>query len=142
MTWITAQSPRMAAPDSPFRTPHSMLFTRLPRHIHLRTILIAVAVVAFLLAGGLWVAEMLRVRGRHLDRVALHTRGLQAIEFEAAKGRKRLQTRPGPAVEQAWERFVAGNRPWIAYHRRMLAKYRRAARYPWLPVPPDPPRPE
>jgi hypothetical protein len=30
---------------------------------------------------------------------------------------------------------------WNAYNRAMCRKYRRAARYPWLPVEPDPPRP-
>ena len=29
-----------------------------------------------------------------------------------------------------------------AYNREMVRKYRLAARYPWLPVPPDPPPPE
>jgi hypothetical protein len=29
-----------------------------------------------------------------------------------------------------------------AYHRKMLAKYEWAARYPWLPVWPDPPEPK
>jgi hypothetical protein len=28
------------------------------------------------------------------------------------------------------------------YHRAMAEKYRHAARYPWLPVAPDPPEPE
>lgn len=28
------------------------------------------------------------------------------------------------------------------YHARMVAKYEWAARYPWLPVWPDPPEPE
>lgn len=28
------------------------------------------------------------------------------------------------------------------YHERMGDKYARAARYPWLPLPPDPPLPE
>jgi hypothetical protein len=28
------------------------------------------------------------------------------------------------------------------YYERLAAKYRRVARYPWLPVPPDPPEPE
>jgi hypothetical protein len=30
----------------------------------------------------------------------------------------------------------------IAYHESMMEKYARAARYPWLPVEPDPPEPE
>jgi hypothetical protein len=32
--------------------------------------------------------------------------------------------------------------PRLAYHRSMKAKYRWAARYPWLPVWPDPTMPE
>jgi hypothetical protein len=31
---------------------------------------------------------------------------------------------------------------WNAYNRAMCRKYRRAARYPWLPVEPDPPGPQ
>jgi hypothetical protein len=30
----------------------------------------------------------------------------------------------------------------IAYHEAMMKKYTRAARYPWFPVPSDPPEPE
>jgi hypothetical protein len=30
----------------------------------------------------------------------------------------------------------------IAHHEAMIKKYTRAARYPWLPVPDDPPEPE
>jgi hypothetical protein len=30
----------------------------------------------------------------------------------------------------------------MAWHETMEGKYERAARYPWLPVPPDPPEPE
>jgi hypothetical protein len=29
-----------------------------------------------------------------------------------------------------------------SWHTQMAEKYRRAARYPWLPVEPDPPKPE
>jgi hypothetical protein len=31
--------------------------------------------------------------------------------------------------------------PYFTYHSQMRAKYERAARYPWLPVEPDPPEP-
>jgi hypothetical protein len=31
---------------------------------------------------------------------------------------------------------------YYSYHRDLAAKYERAARYPWLPVEPDPPEPE
>jgi hypothetical protein len=32
--------------------------------------------------------------------------------------------------------------PWYEHHRSLAAKYRRAARCPWLPVSPDPPEPK
>lgn len=35
-----------------------------------------------------------------------------------------------------------GNLPWLMYHIEMEKKYDRAARYPWLPVAPDPPEPQ
>ncbi len=31
---------------------------------------------------------------------------------------------------------------WAAHHEALRIKYQRAARYPWLPVAPDPPGPE
>ena len=30
----------------------------------------------------------------------------------------------------------------IAYHAAIARKYRHVARYPWLPIEPDPPEPE
>ena len=36
---------------------------------------------------------------------------------------------------------VAGMTRGWAYHTAMVRKYRHAARYPWLPVEPDPPNP-
>jgi hypothetical protein len=37
---------------------------------------------------------------------------------------------------------VARGEQMAAYHRALRLKYERAARYPWLPVGPDPPVPE
>jgi hypothetical protein len=34
------------------------------------------------------------------------------------------------------------NERMAAYHHSLFMKYRRAARYPWLPVPPDQPEPK
>ena len=36
---------------------------------------------------------------------------------------------------------VARGEQMAAYHRELRIKYERAARYPWLPVEPDPPPP-
>lgn len=46
-------------------------------------------------------------------------------------------------VREAWLRGVAGRIEKNAHHYRMLKeKYEHAARYPWLPLDPDPPVPE
>jgi hypothetical protein len=37
---------------------------------------------------------------------------------------------------------VARGEQMAAFHRALRAKYERAARYPWLPVEPDPPVPD
>jgi hypothetical protein len=38
--------------------------------------------------------------------------------------------------------FPNDSEPRAAYHWALAEKYSRAARYPWLPVAPDPPEPE
>jgi hypothetical protein len=50
---------------------------------------------------------------------------------------------------EIWLRHDPSKRNWrlssaseAAYHTRMSEKYERAARYPWLPVEPNPPRPK
>jgi hypothetical protein len=40
------------------------------------------------------------------------------------------------------DKMIARCRRLSAYYRDLEAKYDRAARYPWLPVAPDPPEPE
>jgi hypothetical protein len=44
-----------------------------------------------------------------------------------------------PPPIRAWRMSQARR---LAYHEAMYHKYERAARYPWLPVPTDPPEPE
>jgi hypothetical protein len=39
-------------------------------------------------------------------------------------------------------RYTAPSSALRSYYRDMIEKYERAARYPWLPVAPDPPEPE
>lgn len=40
------------------------------------------------------------------------------------------------------EVFVHRSRRLAGYHATLRRKYERAARYPWLPIEPDPPEPE
>src|SRR5262245_6341618 len=112
------------------------LLMRLPRFTT-RRLMVLVAMVALCLSGGLWTARMLRERDRRLQRAALHSRGLAAIALESARGQASLRRFPRPDGEQSTHDFLRRNRPWIAYHEGMRAKYLRAARYPWLPVGPD-----
>ena len=42
---------------------------------------------------------------------------------------------------EAMQDQVKTGRIWLEYHRGLIAKYKRAARYPWLPVDPDEPDP-
>jgi hypothetical protein len=54
-------------------------------------------------------------------------------QIEQATGNQYRLPRP-PSPERA--------RRLVAYWKPVIAKYERAARYPWLSVEPDPPRPE
>jgi hypothetical protein len=49
-----------------------------------------------------------------------------------------MDNAPSVTDAEARRRFHAR----ITWHEVMNAKYERAARYPWLPVEPDPPEPE
>jgi hypothetical protein len=46
-----------------------------------------------------------------------------------------------PEVVELCREEYARNLAWAEQEERLKRKYRRAARYPWLPVPPDPPEP-
>jgi hypothetical protein len=49
---------------------------------------------------------------------------------------------PGGVVMEARMRADAEQRAKVmAYYTELIAKYKRASRYPWLPVGPDPPEP-
>jgi hypothetical protein len=90
---------------------------RLPR-FRLRTLMVAVAVAAVVLGLG---ARSLAFRQRA---ECCRTR------FEPVCG----EYRPETPAEIAEDRRRT-------YHAHLWAKYERAARYPWLPVWPDPPEP-
>ncbi len=104
-----------------------------------------IAAFAVLLGGSVWAGKMWRLRRQHLQRVARHDRGLRAIVMERNRMSGRLARPKGPATREQWVQslavFEGRNRPWVAFHEQMKAKYLRAARYPWLSVAPDPPTP-
>jgi hypothetical protein len=47
-----------------------------------------------------------------------------------------------PASDATIKRLAAAYLERVTYHRRLVARYERAARHPWLPVGPDPPLPK
>lgn len=84
----------------------------------LRTLMIAVAVVAWAIA-----AAHVRVRAKSFRaRAAYHS-------ASALHVRRRPESVAMPEKQ-------------AAYHDSLRGKYERAARYPWLPVAPDPPEPQ
>ncbi len=103
----------------------------LPRvRFTVRRLMVAVAIVAAVLAG----LEALRMRRAEFQRVSvLHRRHLLTL------GRWELLD---PVAQRADEEAQARGDPRKSWHLHLADKYRRAARYPWLPVAPDPPEPE
>jgi hypothetical protein len=108
---------------------------RLPRY-HLRTLLIAVAVASL---GNGTIAGLARRRAAHLCQAAHH----QKLSNDASLSAYFIDLRylswgpsePERAEMAAYERL--GD-----HHAALQAKYERAARFPWLPVEPDPPEPK
>jgi hypothetical protein len=92
----------------------------LPR-FRLRSLMIAVAVAAVVALAGRLLS--LSVAYRHRAR-AYWWMAPTLIAMGPAS-----RPSPRPSAHNLWA-------------RQMAAKYERAARYPWLPVPPDPPAPE
>jgi hypothetical protein len=103
-------------------------FTR-PR-LTVRRLMVVVALAALLLGAIVLVENR---RRRFLSLVDAHQAGMIAWE-------------EGNPSEASRERFdLSGRKVSLKAHRwhlQMAEKYRRAARYPWLPVESDPPEPE
>jgi len=90
-----------------------------------------VAVAAMVLAG----VRLWRLRESYLERAAMHRR-LEASTRRIAKysgAMSRIGAEP-PGADAALNKRAE-------YRAELGRKYERAARYPWLPVPPDPPPP-
>lgn len=102
----------------------------IPR-FHLRTLLIVVAILAV-------IVDLERRREFFLSLAAQHSR-LSNEEFLAGS---LVQSRHHFVLSTPERAMVDAHERLGAYHSKLRAKYERAARYPWLPVPPDPPEPK
>ncbi len=61
---------------------------------------------------------------------------LQGLEEQSAAAE------PRPDLVADWKENIKECRRWAVYNAGMARKYRHAARFPWLPVEPDPPLPD
>jgi hypothetical protein len=98
--------------------------------------MIVVAVAALIMTR----AEVRR-RQNEFQRLAAHHKKERSL-IVAGRGRKSGDI-------EIWLRHDPSKNSWrlssvwkAVYHSRMREKYERAARYPWLPVEPDPPEPK
>jgi hypothetical protein len=105
---------------------------RLPRMTTWRW-MVAVAVVGLLMGAAIGGVRLKQRRDLFL---ALGTNHAQQ---EAHYGREML-IRVEPDTHLVVQEYVCPGH--VDYHARLARKYERAARYPWLPVEPDPPEPE
>jgi hypothetical protein len=93
-----------------------------------------------------WVERLSACRKFYASRVAAHAeQESNARLFHAISGHVCGEV-AGSMTPEELHRFIASARSYyanrIAYHAALKAKYERAARYPWLPIAPDPPEPE
>ena len=114
---------------------------QLPR-FRLRTLMLAVAIVAIVLRLAPLRAEMNRRSDFYRQRAAYHA-ALAAAHRIAGKTQELRADRSKEDADAARHREgAAASAKVAAYHAGMRDKYNRVARYPWLPVEPDPQSPE
>jgi hypothetical protein len=101
--------------------------------------MVAVAIVAILMGVGLDVGR----RSRRFARLAADHSNAALEHFHT------LMTLGGPPLladipptEPGPLRSLHRENALVSYHSALTKKYQRAARYPWLPVAPEPPKPE
>ena len=110
---------------------------RLPR-MTTRRWMILVAVVAFSIAG----VQMRRQAKRYREQAAFHALREGIFRRQAdLERRARLSSLPVDLCGQQ-ARYIALIPTFVEYHAELRRKYEYAARYPWLPIEPDPPKPE
>jgi hypothetical protein len=98
--------------------------------------MIAVAVAAMIMT-----ARVMHRRQKEFQRLATyHEIEWRNLDCRVSEEGIRFWLRYDP-WKMSWEPSPSGASESV-YHTRMWEKYQRAARYPWLPVEPDPPLPE
>jgi hypothetical protein len=113
------------------------------RRLKVRTLMIAVAIVAILLGAMVELPRLWNLRQQYLGFAAKYgyweTRLNGAVDLrqEITYYSIRLPRGPEPSPDR-----LARMKAEASYFAGLRAKYERAARFPWLPVEPDPPEPK
>jgi hypothetical protein len=113
---------------------------RLPR-MTTRRWLIAVAAIALLIGGGVWLKQR---RDYFLSLAQSHQREVASSTARGEALKSRLGSKSGMTIEEIMNLHRDYDRMMdrAEHHASLARKYERAARYPWLLVEPDPPPPE
>jgi hypothetical protein len=104
--------------------------------------MVAVAVVAILFDGVMELPRLWSLRQQYLGFAEKYgyweakLNGALGLRQEITYYSLRLPRGPEPSPGR-----LARMKAEASYYARLRAKYERAARYPWLPVEPDPPEP-
>jgi hypothetical protein len=122
------------------------------RRLTVRGLMAAVGVVALLIGGSLEFARLKTLGREYTGRAINARRSMEPARRSLGWSHERwlAECRRFDQIEQAsggWYEFgrppsPERAKPLVAYWEPVVAKYERAARYPWLSVEPDPSRPE
>ena len=108
----------------------------------MRRMMIAVAIAAFLIGGGIEAARFKRLRASHLYDAAYHARReaeeLRDVAHFVAHFDRARREGAANAKDRSFALMERSSRFRVEYHARLKRKYSRAANRPWQSVPPDP----
>jgi hypothetical protein len=139
-----------------------MHLSRFRPRFTVRQLMVAVAIVAVLWAFVRWAGEMWLLSQIHHEQaqrlaslLADHKsmseaakNNAQEAERDPISARRRFLSNPDDPDETSrdlaseWRSAIIINTKYIKYYEQLKMNYERAARYPWFPVDPDPPKPE
>lgn len=101
-------------------------------------LMIAVAIVAFLIGGGIGSARFLRLRASHLSDAAFHARREAEELANVALFDQGRRAGAANATDRSTLMRERSSRLRVGYHADLKRKYIRAASRPWEAVTPDP----
>ncbi len=101
--------------------------------------MLAVALVALMISTGIWAERRYRKAKASYEKSLIYHRTNAAFCRFSLEAKPPIWV-PNPFMPSEAERDR--ERRSAEYHEEMILKYESALRHPWLPVPPDPPKPE